>query len=55
MTDARFAPAVLQEDQTWHVAMSVSLTESYGHSVLLPAGFGLVVARSVLIFGGLNW
>uniref|UniRef100_G1PZU8 Solute carrier family 40 member n=1 Tax=Myotis lucifugus TaxID=59463 RepID=G1PZU8_MYOLU len=39
------------EDRTWHFAMSVFLTESYGHSVLLPAGFGLVVAGSLLIFG----
>lgn len=31
--------------------MSVFLIESYGHNVLLPAVFGLVMAGSVLIFG----
>lgn len=51
VTNTRFASAALQEDQTWHFAMSVFLTESSGHSVLLPAGFGLVVAGSLLIFG----
>ncbi|XP_066209869.1 solute carrier family 40 member 1-like [Saccopteryx leptura] len=38
-------------DRMWRFAMSVFLTELYGHNLLLTAVFGLVVAGSVLIFG----
>uniref|UniRef100_A0A8C4YIT8 Solute carrier family 40 member n=1 Tax=Gopherus evgoodei TaxID=1825980 RepID=A0A8C4YIT8_9SAUR len=40
-------------DRMWHFAMSVFLIELYGHNLLLTAGFGLVVAGSVLVFGAL--
>ncbi|XP_051791985.1 solute carrier family 40 member 1 [Erpetoichthys calabaricus] len=37
----------------WHFALSVFLIELYGHSLLLTAVFGLVMAGSVLLFGAL--
>uniref|UniRef100_A0A8C4XAT4 Solute carrier family 40 member n=1 Tax=Erpetoichthys calabaricus TaxID=27687 RepID=A0A8C4XAT4_ERPCA len=40
-------------DRMWHFALSVFLIELYGHSLLLTAVFGLVMAGSVLLFGAL--
>ncbi|XP_078539819.1 ferroportin-like [Lissotriton helveticus] len=40
-------------DRMWHFAVSVFLVELYGHSLLLTAVYGLVVAGTVLVFGAL--